>query len=90
MAPGELLSPVVRYSASVDAKEMPLGTYFFLLSLYKTLCGTSTVSGYSVVGVGIGRKWILLDGEKLLGKWDCYCECDLVSVKVESKDRNLL
>lgn len=30
----------------------------------------------------------LIDREKLLGNWDCYYKCDLISVKFESEDKN--
>lgn len=30
----------------------------------------------------------LIDGEKFLGNWDSYYTCDLISVKVQSEDRN--
>lgn len=32
--------------------------------------------------IGIGHSE-LIDGEKLLGNWDSYYKCDLVSVKIQ-------
>ena len=57
--------------ASVNTKEVSPGV-FFLVSLYKTLCGSQkylavVVLVLDIVGIGHSE---LIGGEKLLGNWE--------------------